>query len=64
MEKELIKADTEIQGFKKSSSEKIKKIAEEISAKVIEDIAGEKLNESSIKAAVEDVSKEGTSKYL
>ena len=32
--------------------------------KIIENISGEKLNESSIKAAVEDISKKNMGKYL
>ena len=64
LEKELIKAETEIQSFKKNSSENIKRIAEEISAKVIEDIAGEKLNESSIKSSVSEVTKNKINKFI
>ncbi len=64
LEKELIKTDTEIQNFKKSSSEKIKRIAEEISAKVIEDTTGEKLNESSIKSSVAEVTKNNINKFI
>ena len=64
LEKELIKAETEIQSFKKNSSENIKRIAEEISAKVIEDIAGEKLNESRIKSSVSEVTKNKINKFI
>ena len=39
-------------------------IAENIAANIIENISGEKLNESSIKAAVEDISKKNIGKYL
>ena len=39
-------------------------ISEEMTSKIIEDIAGDKLNESSIKAAVSEISKNNMSKYL
>ena len=39
-------------------------IAEEISAKVIENITGDKLNDSSIKATVTEISKNKVGKYL
>ena len=38
--------------------------SENIASGIIENISGDKLNESSIKAAVEDVSKENIRKYL
>ena len=42
----------------------IQKISENIAASIIENISGDKLNESSIKATVEDVSKKTIGKYL
>ena len=64
LEKEVNKAEKEIIDLKKNSSRSINLIAEEISAKVIENLTGEKLNNSSIKASVEEVSKNKMEKYL
>tara|TARA_B100001057_G_scaffold99644_1_gene96604 strand:+ start:183 stop:758 length:576 start_codon:yes stop_codon:yes gene_type:complete len=64
LEKEIDKAEKEIQNLKKGSFESIKMIAEEISAKVIENITGDKLNDSSIKATVTEISKNKVGKYL
>ena len=50
--------------LKKSSLSDINKISENIASSIIESISGEKLNESSIKAAVEDISKKNIGKYL
>ena len=64
LEKEVNKAEKEIIDLKKNSSSSINFIAEEISAKVIENLTEEKLNNSSIKASVEEVSKNKMEKYL
>jgi len=64
LEKEVMQAEAEILKLKKDSTDKINSIAEEISAKIIENITGEKLNDSSIKASVNEVSKKKVSKYL
>ena len=64
LEKEINKAEKEILDLKKNSSKSINLIAEEISAKVIEDITGDKLNNSSIKASVAEISKNKIGKYL
>ncbi len=64
IEKEVEKAEEEILNLKKNSLGSIHNIAEEISAKVIENITGEKLNESSIKASVAEISKKKIDKYL
>ena len=64
IEKEILKAQKEILELKKSSISSIQKISENIAANIIENISGEKLNESSIKAAVEDISKKNIGKYL
>ena len=64
LEKEINKAEKEILNLKKGSSKSINLIAEEISEKIIEEIAGEKLNNSSIKASVAEVSKNRIGKYL
>ena len=64
IEKEVEKAEEEILNLKKNSLSSIHNIAEEISAKIIENITGEKLNESSIKASVAEISKRKIDKYL
>ena len=64
LEKEIKKAEKEILDFKKGSSRSIILIAEEISANIIEDITGDKLNDSSIKASVAEISKNKIGKYL
>ena len=64
IEKELVKAQKDIIELKKNSISSIQKISENIAANIIENISGEKLNESSIKAAVEDISKKNIDKYL
>ena len=47
-----------------NSSSSINNIAEEISSKIIENITGDKLNNSSIKASVAEISKKKMGKYL
>ena len=64
IEKEILKAQKEINELKKGSISDIQKISENIASSIIETISGDKLNESSIKAAVEDVSKKKIGKYL
>ena len=64
IEKEISKAQMEIIELKKNSISDIQKISENIAASIIENISGDKLNESSIKATVEDVSKKTIGKYL
>ena len=64
IEKEISKAQKEILELKKTSINSINKISQEIASNIIEKMSGDKLNESSIKAAVEDVSKKNLGKYL
>lgn len=64
IESEILKANKEIIEIKKNSISSIQKISENIAANIIENISGDKLNESSIKAAVEQVSKKEIGKYL
>ena len=64
IEKEILKAQKEISDLKKNSISDIQKISENIASNIIETISGDKLNESSIKAAVEDISKRNLNKYL
>ena len=64
IEKEIFKAQKEIVELKKSSISDIQKISASIASDIIETISGDKLNSSSIKAAVEDISKKNIDKYL
>ena len=54
---EIRNAEKEIVELKKSSPEKINKIATETSAQLIKQLIGEEINNSSISAIVEDLSK-------
>ncbi len=62
--KEIEDTQKEINLLKKNSIENIAKISENITSNIIEEISGEKLNESSVKAAVEEISKNKVGKYL
>ena len=64
IEKEITKAQQEVLVLKKNSISSIQIISENIASSIIKDISGDKLNESSIKAAIEDVSKKKIGKYL
>ena len=64
IEKEIFKAQKEIEELKKNSISSIQNISENITSNIIENISGVKLNESSIKATVEDISKKNIGKYL
>ena len=64
IEKEILKAQKEISELKKNSISSIQIISGNIVSNIIENISGDKLNESSIKAAVEDVSKKNMNKFL
>ncbi len=64
IDKEILKAQKEILEIKKNSISSIQNISENIAANIIENISGDKLNESSIKATIEDVSKKNIGKYL
>ena len=64
IEHEITKAQKEIIELKKNSIIDIQNISQEVASNIIENISGDKLNESSIKAAVEDVSKKNVGKYL
>ena len=64
IENEISKAQKEIDELKKSSLGDIRNISENIASSIIESISGDKLNESSVKAAVEDVSKKNIGKFL
>ena len=64
IEKEILKAQKEISELKKNSISSIQNISENITANIIENISGDKLNESSVKSAVEEISKKNLGKYL
>ena len=64
IENEISKAQKEINELKRSSLNDIQNISENITSSIIENLSGDKLNESSIKAAVEDVSKKKIGEYL
>ena len=64
IEKEILKAQREILELKKNSISSIQSISGSIVSNIIENISGDKLNESSIKATVEDISKKNINKYL
>ena len=64
IEKEILKAQKEISELKKNSISSIHNISENIASNIIENISGDKLNESSIKAAVEEISNKNLGKYL
>ena len=64
IEQEIAKAQKEIKELKNNSISSIQTIAGNMASNIIENISGDKLNESSIKAAVEDISKKNLSKYL
>ena len=64
IDKEILKAQKEINELKKTSISDIHIISEDIASNIIENISGDKLNQSSIKAMIEDVSKKNLGKYL
>ena len=64
IEKDFAKTQKEIIDLKKNSLAAIQNISENIASNIIENISGDKLNESSIKATVEDITKKSIGKYL
>jgi len=60
---EIRNAEKEIVELKKGAPEKINKIATETSAQLIKQLIGEEINNSSISAIVEDLSKKNKGKY-
>ena len=64
IENEISKAQKEINELKRSSLNDIQNISENITSSIIENFSGDKLNESSVKAAVDDVTKKSIGKYL
>ena len=64
IENEILKAQKEINIIKKESLADIQIISVNMASNIIENITGDKLNESSVKATVEDVSKKTIGKYI
>jgi F-type H+-transporting ATPase subunit b len=64
METEIESAEKEIESLKKESLKNISIISEEMASKVIEQISGEAMNQSSVKAAIIETTKNNLSKYL
>ena len=64
IEIEINKAQKEINELKKNSITDIQNISKELASNIIENISGDKLNESSIKATVAEVAKKNIGKYL
>ena len=64
IENEISKAQKEILEMKKNSISSISNISQEIASNIIEKISGDKLNESSTRAVIEDISKKNIGKYL
>ena len=64
IEKEILKAQKEISELKKNSISSIQSISGGLVSNIIENISGDKFNESSIKVTVEDISKKNINKYL
>ena len=64
IEIEIENAEKEIENLKKESLENISTISEEMASKVIEQISGEPMNQSSVKAAILETTKNNIGKYL
>ena len=64
IENEIKTAEKEIESLKKESLESISIISEEMASKVIEQISGELMNRSSVKAATLEAAKKNLGKYL
>ena len=63
IDKEIKKAEQEIDLLRKGASEKINKIAIETSSEIIQKLIGAEINNSSLSAIVEDLSKKNGGKY-
>jgi F-type H+-transporting ATPase subunit b len=64
IEIEIESAEKEIENLKKESLKNILTISEEMASRVIEQISGEPMNQSSVKAAILEISKDNLGKYL
>ena len=63
IDEEIKKAEKEIDVLKKNAPEKINKIAIETSSEILKKLIGADVNNSSISAIVDDLSKKGGNKY-
>jgi len=63
IDEEIEKAEKEIEALKKSAPEKINKIAIETSSELVKKLIGAEVNNSSISAIVDDLSKKNKDKY-
>ncbi|MBA1339917.1 MAG: F-type H+-transporting ATPase subunit b [Pelagibacterales bacterium] len=63
LNKEIQKAETEIQEFRNKAPQKINKIAVETSADLLQQLIGAEINNSSISAIVDDLSRKKMDKY-
>ena len=61
---EIKVAEKEIEDLKRESLKSISIISEEVTLRVIEQISGEPMNQSSVKAAILEVSKKNIGKYI
>jgi F-type H+-transporting ATPase subunit b len=64
IEVEIKNAENEIENLKKESLKSISTISEEMASRVIEQISGEPMNQSSVKAAILETAKKNLGKYL
>ena len=63
IDEEINKAEIEIKSFREAAPEKINKIAIETSSELIQKLIGAEVNNSSISAIVDDLSKRNGNKY-
>ena len=63
IDEEVNKAEIEIKTFRNNAPEKIKKIAEETSSDLLQELIGAEVNSSSISAIVEDLSRKKMDEY-
>ena len=63
IDEEIKKTEQEIETLKKNAPEKINKIAIETSSEILKNLIGAEVNNSSISAIVEDLSKRNGDKY-
>ena len=64
IDNEIKTTEKEIESLKKDSLKSISTISEEMTSEVIEQISGEPMNQSSIKAAILEATKKNLGKYL
>jgi F-type H+-transporting ATPase subunit b len=64
IENEIEAAEKEMEDLKKESLKSISTISEEMASKVIEQISGEPMNQSSVKAAILEATKKNLGKYI